>query len=193
MYDAARHFAGRAERSDVLGKLGLARGTYVLATVHRAENTDDETRLRSIFEALETVAAETPVVMPLHPRTREALARLGATKGDTGNLRLLDPVRYLDMLLLERNARLIITDSGGAQKEAFFFRVPCMTLREETEWVELVELGWNRLVPPGDAGSIAGAVEGALMHPPKGREADGLYGGGRAAEILVEILVEGAG
>jgi UDP-GlcNAc3NAcA epimerase len=157
MYDAALHYGALAdERSTVLDRLGVTRGQYVLATVHRAENTDDESRLRAIFGGLQQVAAELDVILPLHPRTRGRLSDAGIRTN--GRLRMIDPVGYLDMIALEKNARVIATDSGGVQKEAFFFRVPCVTLRDETEWVETVELGWNVLVPARDAAVIADAV-----------------------------------
>src|SRR6185369_11044258 len=111
-------------------------------------------RLWALMEGLSAIAAEVPVVLPLHPRTRAVLEREGALAKYGKCLRLLDPVGYLDMVALERHARVVATDSGGVQKEAFFHGVPCVTLRDETEWMELVELGWNRLVPPLDARQV---------------------------------------
>ncbi|MFN2316815.1 MAG: UDP-N-acetylglucosamine 2-epimerase, partial [Gemmatimonadales bacterium] len=165
---------------------GLARGHYILATIHRAENTDHPDRLLAIMHALGTVAAEHPVVMPLHPRTRHTLTE-GAWEAPPG-MHILSPLGYLDLQALEHHARLIITDSGGIQKEAFFHRVPCLTLRDETEWVELVESGWNRLVPPSSSGTIVAAVREALEAglPP---EPDvPLYGDGTAAPRIAELL-----
>ena len=134
MYDAALHFGRLADHaSTALESLGLEPCGYVLATVHRAENTDDPARLEAVFEGLFRVAAELPVVLPLHPRTRKALERLGWLERAREQLRLIEPVGYLDMVALEKNARLIATDSGGVQKEAYFFGVPCVTLRDETE------------------------------------------------------------
>jgi UDP-GlcNAc3NAcA epimerase len=183
MFDAALYYAGRAaERSNVLERLALKPKGYVLATVHRAENTDNSERLRAIFAGLSEVAGVLPVVLPLHPRTRRYLAELAV---DTSQLRLIDPVGYLDMVMLEKHARLIATDSGGVQKEAYFYRVPCVTLRAETEWVELVEHGWNRLVPPVSTASISQAVLQNL--DAQGAEV-ALYGGGRAAYQIVEAL-----
>lgn len=187
MYDAALHYGRKAERaSPVLGKLGLAGRDYVLATVHRAENTDERGRLRAIFHALHRLSRDIAVVVPVHPRTRKALARSGWRA--TGALRLVDPVGYLDMVMLERHARLIATDSGGVQKEAFFYRVPCATLRTETEWVELVETGWNTLVPPTSAGLVYRRLRGILrgFRPPRGNQRP--YGDGRAAEAIVKRL-----
>ena len=159
MYDAALFYGKRAERqSKILNKLGLKLKEYILATVHRAENTDDPSRLRVIFDALCEITREIKVVLPLHPRTRDALIKSGMYDKAASSICLTEPVGYLDMVMLEKNARLIATDSGGVQKEAFFYRVPCVTLREETEWVELVELGWNCVVPPLSVGGIADAV-----------------------------------
>jgi len=191
MYDSVLFNARLAEeKSDALARLGLEPKGFYLATVHRAENTDDPQRLAGILEALARI--ERPVVLPLHPRTRKTLgARLQEVGG---RVRVLDPVPYLDMLMLEKNARIILTDSGGVQKEAYWFGVPCVTLRDETEWVELVESGCNRVVG-ADAETIVGAVEafeaaGAALPP--GRPAD-LYGDGHAAEYIVRLLVSGSG
>ncbi|MCL6642754.1 MAG: UDP-N-acetylglucosamine 2-epimerase [Candidatus Bipolaricaulota bacterium] len=127
----------------ILEQLALQPRTYALATVHRAENTDDPERLRFIFQALEALAADgLTVIVPLHPRMRKQLESL---KLSPKNLQLIDPVSYLEMLVLEKYAKIILTDSGVVQKEAFFFRVPCVTLREETERVETVESEWNVL------------------------------------------------
>lgn len=190
MYDAARHYAARAaERSRVLSALSLVPDGYVLATVHRAENTDDADRLREIVLGLR--ASSLPVIWPIHPRTR---ARLDATRrnglspcSEPGNpIGLIEPVSYLDMLELLRHARFVVTDSGGVQKEAYFFARPCVTLRRETEWVELVAAGWNRLAG-GDEGEIAEAMQWAARFD--GRDADsGLYGDGHAAERIVEVM-----
>lgn len=188
MYDAALFYAAKAERqSRVLARFKLGSKGYILATVHRAENTDNPRRLAIIVEGLARVAAEFPVVWPLHPRTRRALERFGLLEKAHAGLHLIPPVGYLDMVMLEKNAALIATDSGGIQKEAFFHRVPCVTLREETEWVELLELGWNRLVPPVHARTLAAAVLQALDFRPT--VPDGFaYGQGRAAFDIAERL-----
>jgi len=188
MYDAALHFAKRAEEaSDVLRRLKLERGGYILATVHRAENTDDRARLAAITEGLARVATNTPVVFPVHPRTRAAAQRFGL-RLETKGVRIVEPVGYLDMVMLEKHARLVVTDSGGVQKEAFFCGVHCVTLREETEWTELVELGANRLVAPSDGKAVAGGIEESLRASPLSPGASRPYGDGHAAEKVVEIL-----
>ena len=159
MYDAAVLSATRAEeKSTIMRTLGLRSKEYFLATLHRPDNVDRPETLKLLFEALARISNLFPVIWPVHPRTRPQLAAIGAQAQGHERLRLIDPVRYLDMVILEKNARLIITDSGGVQKESFFHRVPCVTLRDETEWVELVELGWNRLCPPESAGAIYDAA-----------------------------------
>ncbi|MBI5017683.1 MAG: UDP-N-acetylglucosamine 2-epimerase (non-hydrolyzing) [Deltaproteobacteria bacterium] len=184
MYDVALYFGDKAEsESKALERLGLRPKEYALATVHRAENTDDPVRLAAILGGLSALAQRLPVVFPVHPRTRHRLT--SEPLGGTSGLRLIDPVGYLDMVMLEKNAALVATDSGGVQKEAFFHRVPCATLRDETEWVELVELGWNRLVPPRDAASVGATLVAALGA--RGREASP-YGDGRAAEKIAALL-----
>ena len=190
MYDAALHFGALAARqSEVLEHLGLEPGGYVLATVHRAENTDDPVRLKSIFGALEEVSASSPVVVPLHPRTRSRLEATGIPATPHGGLQLINPIGYLDMIRLEKSARLIATDSGGIQKEAYFYDVPCITLRDETEWVELVEAGWNRCVSPsGGSLAVAAAVKEWLQEFPAPRKPADLYGTGHAAQEIVAIL-----
>jgi len=147
MYDAVLQFAETARRqSTILQDLGLKATEYLLATVHRPYNTDNPESLKNILSAFAEI--EEQVIFPVHPRTRQKIAELGLHNFESGmrNLELINPVGYLDMLMLEQNARLILTDSGGMQKEAYFFGVPCVTLRQETEWVETVQSGWNVLV-----------------------------------------------
>lgn len=192
MYDAALYYGSKAqEQSAILKRLGLKSRGYILATVHRAENTDDPTRLRTLFEGLMEASRDTRLVLPLHPRTRQALERDQMLSRVSDHLNLTDPVGYLDMVMLEKNARLVVTDSGGVQKEAFFYRVPCVTLRGETEWVELIELGWNRLAPPVSASSIADAVQSALQNTPA--VAGSPYGDGHSAERIVRTLIQAFG
>jgi UDP-GlcNAc3NAcA epimerase len=192
MYDAALYYGSKSERDGhILNSLKTKPKEYILATVHRAENTDDPACLRALFEGLMLVSRDAPVILPLHPRTRQALEREGLLLSVAEVLRLIEPVGYLDMVMLERNARLIVTDSGGVQKEAFFYKVPCVTVRKETEWVELIELGWNRLAPPISGISVAYAVSEALNKAPALWESP--YGDGRSAERIVEILIDRAG
>ena len=177
MYDAALQFAAVArERSNILQRLGVRQSGYALATLHRPYNVDDPERLSGVLDALNRL--ELPVVFPVHPRTRARLAGR-----ETGRLRLIDPVGYLDMLALEQNAALILTDSGGVQKEAYFFATPCITLRPETEWLETVAAGWNRLAW-GDAETILAAAR----QPWPSQAPPPVFGDGRAGEKIVAIL-----
>jgi UDP-N-acetylglucosamine 2-epimerase len=189
MLDAILQFAERAtERLPLLDKLGLKPGGYLLATLHRPYNTDIPENLSSILSAF----AETgeTVIFPVHPRTRRKIAELDSAMQGAGarsdNVKMIEPVGYLDMLLLERHARLLLTDSGGMQKEAFFFGVPCITLRPETEWVETVETGWNVLAG-ADKASILSAVSEHQW--PTGKPPD-VFGDGRAAQAIVDALAD---
>jgi len=189
MYDSILHYAGIAEnKSDILRKLDISPKGYGLVTIHRAENTDDPVRLGNIFKALEQIAGEgLPMVLPLHPRTRKVLQISFAAdlKPQTSNLLLIDPVPYLDMLLLEKHAKVILTDSGGVQKEAYWFEVPCVTMRDDTEWVETLEAGWNVLVS-ADTNRIVTAVHSAKP----GKTGGDFYGNGHAAERVVESVLK---
>lgn len=188
MFDVALRFGKKAEQSsDVLDKLNLTEGNFALATVHRAENTDDPVRLKAIANGLARVAESTAVVLPLHPRTRAALKSSNLFDMVEQAILLTEPLGYLDMLLLQRSAAVVVTDSGGVQKEAYFQGVPCVTLRDETEWVELVEAGWNTIVPPIDAGAVASAVTSSIGK--KGRAISD-YGTGHSAEIIAKTLME---
>jgi UDP-GlcNAc3NAcA epimerase len=187
MYDAALFYGDKAGRhSRILQRLNLKVHNYVLATVHRAENTDDPIRLQAIFGGFATLAKEIPIVVSLHPRTREALERVGLRERLSRDISFIDPVGYLDMAMLEKNALLVATDSGGVQKEAFFYRVPCATLRDETEWVELVQAGWNTLVPPISSGEVCKGIREAL-----GKQGAPIqpYGDGDAVPKILESLL----
>jgi UDP-GlcNAc3NAcA epimerase len=143
MYDATLFATTKAERSStILFDLGLQEMKYGLATIHRAENTDDPLQLRAVVQFLQEQARKHPLVLPLHPRTRHAVSRMGV---GLDGLQVIDPVGYLDMAKLLHHAVEVYTDSGGLQKEAYFHRVPCITLRDETEWTETISHGWNRL------------------------------------------------
>jgi UDP-N-acetylglucosamine 2-epimerase len=185
MYDSAVHSVKVAEqKSEILERLKLKPQGYALATVHRAENTDDPKRLSSIFQALDKIARDAlPVIVPLHPRTRKKLRSL---KLQLGACQILEPFSYLDMLLLEKQARVVLTDSGGVQKEAFYFGVPCVTLRDETEWVETVQAKGNIL-----AGAGREKILRAFMRMSQSRSSPSSQehlGGGRAAEVIVRLL-----
>jgi len=184
MYDVFLY--NRAEAAKTIGVLeanSLKSKSYALATVHREDNTRELRRLRSIFSALSDIASEQcPIILPLHPRTRKALEAANLKFSDSSRLRIIPPVGYLEMLVLELNARVILTDSGGIQKEAYFARVPCVTLRDETEWVETVDAGWNVL-----AGSERDRIVHCFNVARPGTPKD-LYGDGRAATKIVSLL-----
>jgi UDP-N-acetylglucosamine 2-epimerase len=180
MLDAVMHNRAIARRkSNVLKRLNLEPRAYALVTIHRAGNTDDPARLGQIVEALNQL--QETIIFPVHPRTRSALERLGATF--KSHVQLIEPVGYFDMMMLEESARLIATDSGGVQREAYFLSTPCLTLRDETEWVETVEVGWNQPVG-ADPERILEAWRRSTppaQHPP-------IYGDGTAGRRIVEIL-----
>ena len=180
LYDAMlQNLPLARQRSTIIADLGLRPGGYSLVTIHRAANTDEPARLRALVEALSAI--DEPIILPLHPRTRAALVRDGLEF--SGNVRTIAPAGYFDMTQLEENARLIATDSGGVQREAYFLARPCLTLRDETEWTETVEAGWNRLV-----GVSREAISDAWFSftPPASHPA--LFGAGDAAEVIVRFL-----
>lgn len=175
-----------AERaSRILERLDLDPKRYILATVHRAENTDDEDRLTGIVRALALL--ERPVVFPCHPRTRKMLDRFGLERFIVpSQVRLIDPLGYLDMLKLESQAKVILTDSGGVQKEAFWLGVPCVTLREETEWNETLNAGWNRLAGTCTEDVVSAAKYAQDMKPPTQR----VQTAADAAQSILKILID---
>ena len=184
MQDAAMFYAAISdERSSILRNLELAQQPFVLATIHRQENTDDKEKLGDIFEALNEINKSCRVVLPIHPRTRKMMAEAGIKP----TFDPIDPVGYLDMIQLLKNCRMVLTDSGGLQKESYFFKKYCITLRDETEWVELVENGYNLLT-----GNDPSKIVEAYMEL-SGRTSDfsmNLYGNGDAAEIIAEYLAD---
>jgi UDP-N-acetylglucosamine 2-epimerase len=180
MYDSLlQQLPDERAAQEALSQQGLSPREYLLVTVHRAANTDDPARLGAILQALAELSL--PVVFPIHPRTRKAIAAAGLSLAP--NVHLREPLGYRDMLSLERHARTILTDSGGVQKEAFFLGVPCVTLREETEWPETVECGWNVL-----AGADPERIVAAAKRPAPQGERPLLFGDGHAAEKIVRSL-----
>jgi len=180
MADALAYAVSTAKnRSTILSNLGLAEKDFLLATVHRAENTDDPRRLRNIVRAFNELDEQ--IIFPLHPRTKKALEFLGDKF--RSHIKLIEPLGYLDMVMLEMAARMILTDSGGIQKEAYWLSVPCITLRDETEWVETIECGWNMLTG-ADSEQIVEAVNSFV--PSDNRST--LYGDGRTSQRIVALL-----
>ncbi|MDI6901924.1 MAG: UDP-N-acetylglucosamine 2-epimerase (non-hydrolyzing) [Anaerosomatales bacterium] len=183
MLDTARFFAEHVDAGATLAQHGLEAGGYYLATVHRAATSDDAGRLSAVIRAFDRLAE--PVLWAVHPRTKKNLAEMGLLDAVEGsdNIRAVPPLAYMDTVALLRSARGLLTDSGGMQKEAYFFGIPCVTLREETEWTETVELGWNRLVGTDEEAIVAAAT--SLERPPMRPD---VYGDGHAAEAIVRAL-----
>ncbi len=205
MYDSVLYYSKIAERrSAILQELGLytpnsvrnanlrslRTQTYYLATLHRAENTDDPKKLKSILRALNEIGRNTPAVLPLHPRTKKMMNDYHLFPGFK-NIKFIEPLSYFDMLKLEKNAKAILTDSGGVQKEAYWFGVPCLTLREETEWVETIKSGWNVLAGT-EVKRILREV-GRLEKRRRYRGGNKIFGDGKASQKIVQILMRHSG
>lgn len=186
MYDAALHYGAKAKHvSRILHELELTTRRFVLATCHRQENTDDPARMVGIIKGLARISNDLPVVFPMHPRTRKRLSELGLD-ASLSRMRVIAPLSYLDMIALEQRARVIVTDSGGVQKEAYFFGVPCITVRDETEWVETVSCGWNSLTG-ADTERIVDAYEGQKCFDTSA-ERPKFYGDGSAAKKILAVV-----
>ena len=177
MQDGAEYYKNFAKKPKIDIK-----DNFILTTIHRAENTDDENRIKNIFKALEIIAKEKQIILPLHPRTKKIIQNLGII---TKNITIIEPVGYLEMVWLIDNSEMVITDSGGLQKEAFFFKKPCITLRDETEWIELIENKFNVL---------AGADKEKILDVYKNFKFNSnfdidLYGGGKASEKIIKEVI----
>lgn len=180
MYDAINLFKKRAkEVSNIIEKLDLSPNSYILSTIHRAENTNSVERLTSIIKALSECGKK--IILPLHPRTKKFISQYNLKIGD--NIQIIDPVGYLETILLEENSKKIVTDSGGIQKEAYFLSKPCITMRDETEWIETVQNGWNTIVG-SDSNKILDAIEN---FNPTGTPASA-FGNGDASSIITDII-----
>ena len=178
MQDVALHYAKIAKKPTL-----EIPHTFALCTIHRAENTDCIYRLQEIFTALREIAKQTQVILPLHPRTQKILMQKNiSTQGVT----ILEPVSYLEMIYLLQSCKMVLTDSGGLQKEAYFFQKPCLTLRDETEWVELVEKGYNTIVGANKEKIIQGFLK--IADNSSIEFCNALYGEGKAAEIIIQTI-----
>jgi UDP-GlcNAc3NAcA epimerase len=185
MYDAALYYGAKVEHNNSLLKdLGIDSKKYALVTLHRAENVDDKARLSSILAGLGSY--KNPIIWPLHPRTKKMLESFGIAIPQ--NIKIIDPIGYLDMILLEKHAALIATDSGGVQKEAYFHKVPCITMRDQTEWIELVEQGAN-IITGADTNAIVAALDKASNVDPAIFDAP-LYGNGTTGIEIVDTLIK---
>jgi len=195
MYDSILYYSQIAEtKSTILHDLSLLNPQsairnpqYYLATLHRAENTDDPRRLKSILGALSKIAKDCPVILPLHPRTKKMI-EVHHLLTETRGIKLIDPVSYFDMIKLEKYAKVILTDSGGVQKEAYWFRVPCITLRDETEWIVTIRCGWNVLAGSRTKSIVEEVRHRAVRKPPPGGM--GIFGDGKASEKIVQIIAK---
>ena len=188
MYDVALQFAEKAkQKSSILSTLRLKPKEFILVTIHRAENTDNKQRLENILSALDTLSRDVVIVFPIHPRTKKMINSFGLNHL-LARVKMIDPVGFLDLISLEIYAKLIITDSGGVQKEAYFHKVPCVTLREETEWVETVEAGWNSVVINRNTESIVAVIREMILFNEKRKPVEG-YGNGNAAGMIIENIV----
>ena len=184
MLDGVLFYRQFAKQPEIAKNQQLKTDNYILCTIHRAENTDDPQRLKNIFDALNEIAEEKPVVLPLHPRTKKLLPPTFCFHPD---LIIIEPVGYLEMVWLLDHCSLVMTDSGGLQKEAYFFQKPCITLREETEWVELVEKGYNTLTGGGREEILSAYKKARTASWEMDRE---LYGNGKASRKVIEELLK---
>ncbi len=195
MYDNSLHFADIAEeKTDIIQRMELANKPFILATIHRDSNTDHPERLSAVFSALMRLSMECQVVLPLHPRTSKLLKTnlkedLQAQIFNSQSIHLIPPVSFLEMIALERHAQLVMTDSGGVQKEAYFFKKPCIILRPETEWVEIVQTG-NAILADADESRITQAWQHFKGNPPT--TFPEIFGDGHAAEFMLEKMLKGA-
>lgn len=180
MFDAILHFKALAETKNIAESLNL-NDDYILTTIHRAENTNDISRLKNIIEALNESGKA--IILPLHPRTKKFIQDYGLKFSD--NIKVIDPVGYLEMISLEMNASKIVTDSGGVQKEAFFMKKPCITMRDETEWVETVYNGWN-VIAGADKDKILSSITSFVPE----KEQESIFGDGKAADKIVDTITK---
>jgi UDP-GlcNAc3NAcA epimerase len=192
MFDVAKHYGGKVSRESGLlnylcEKRGININKYCLTTIHRAENADSIQRLSVIVDALNALSETLSIIWPLHPRTLINLEKMNLLSKLSEGIILIEPVGYLEMIQLEKYAALVATDSGGVQKEAFFYDVPCVTIRDETEWEELVKSGWNRVAPPFNSISLLNSLKESIGT--RGRKIQP-YGTGNSAQLIVDILSE---
>jgi UDP-N-acetylglucosamine 2-epimerase len=193
MFDIAQEIIGSANDKAVLQKYGLEQKNYILTTIHRPENTDFKVPLQNIWDAMEDIARSTmPVIFPIHPRTRKALTEFNIlNESNRAGIILNEPVSYLEMLILEKNAKIIVTDSGGVQKESYFFQTPCVIIRGQSEWVELIENGWAKLSKPVKEiikSNCLGFLGGEAQ-----KEWQPYYGDGKASERIVAFVATYSG
>ena len=192
MYDVALFYANQVQKPEsILNTLGMMSEEYVLVTCHREENTEARERLIEILSALDYLADRFRIVFPLHPRTRKVIEKCNLS-GYLNKLTVIEPLPFLDMMILEKNATTIITDSGGVQKEAFFYEVPCLTMRDDTEWIETIDAGANILVG-ANSESIRQGMESLFSEQWKPNFESRPFGDGQAAETVIGLLLSKLG
>jgi UDP-GlcNAc3NAcA epimerase len=191
MYDVFMNFSDIADKNNITQKLDLTNNEYAILTTHRAENVDDPTKLKKMLQAIQTL--KMPIIFPIHPRTKQRLKENGISLDGT-TIRTIDPVGYIEMLALLKNAKIAITDSGGLQKEAFWSKTPCITIRDRTEWTETVDIGVN-FITDIDPAMIKHALKQIQENYSeiKGRFKSNPFGNGKASEMIVKILKEKIG
>ncbi len=188
MFDLALEVKRKVSKKKILSKYNLRPKEFILVTIHRAENTDIKENLENIWNALNDIAnSDIKVFFPVHPRTRKALKNYNLIDRTSKNLIITEPVSYFEMIVLESSAKVIVTDSGGVQKEGYFFRTPCIIPRNETEWVELVEIGWNKVVGNKKENIVKETIK-AFNRDTSNKKWIDFYGGGKASERIIEVL-----
>ncbi len=190
MLDSSLHFKENIKSvEETLGRFGLSRKKYILVTLHRPSNVDEKEQLFKLLTSIDAVGMKSNVVFPVHPRTRNRIEEFGIDTRQFEHIHFIEPLGYLDMIVLESEAELIVTDSGGVQKEAYFYRVPCVTLRDETEWLELISSGWNYLLSPrSPKDQIVQGIIGRINQ--RGEDCQ-LYGGGDASKAIASQILRG--
>ena len=187
MYDSYLYFTNKVNSYETLNDFKLPHGKYILATIHRAENTDNPTYLNNIFSSLKNISTDTHIILPLHPRTKKMVEKLNIS---LEGIDIIEPVSYKTMISLLSGACLVITDSGGLQKEAYFAKVPCITIRDETEWIETLENGWNRLVSPNTKDNIIASIIQVLQMNFSNSPYIENYGTGNASQKIIDSILE---
>lgn len=185
MYDSFLYYQNKLEKNKILASFDLNNKHFFLVTIHRAENTDNPGNIKNIFSALKTFLSNVDILVPLHPRTKKVLKELNVS---LDGFNVINPVSYQTMISLILGSRIVITDSGGLQKEAYFSKTPCVTVRDETEWLETLEYGWNRLSPPINENNIISSIKSALEVDVHNTSYDENYGDGKAAEKIIGQL-----
>lgn len=183
MYDVAIMFRPQAENSSILNQLEINNKPYILATIHRAENTDHPEVLKKICDEFNKLSKTYDIVLPLHPRAKESLSKYKLTLNE--KIKCIDPVGFLHMIKLVSHAKVVVTDSGGLQKEAFYHKIPCITLRDVTEWVELTQNGWNVVLPPDQLAELTPYVADMID---LNKEWINPYGDGDTAEKIIDVI-----